>query len=381
MIEKLFQLRIPDSDIDDLRRRLERTRFPDAVSGASWGLGSNLDYMRELTEYWRTCFDWRVQEERLNSFPQYKVTIDGVDLHYLLVPGKGANPKPLLVLHGWPGSVFEMLELVPRLNDPASFGGNPMDAFTLIVPSLPGFGLSFSPGQKRFGIPDIADVMAKLMTEVLGYQTFAAHGGDWGSFICSSLGIRHPEKLIGIHITLISVRYDQNLIENPTLEERQYSEDVAEWVKENGGYIAIQGTKPQTLAYGLNDSPAGLAAWIVEKFEGSTDRGGDFETRIDRDLMLANISLYWFTCTINASFWPYYERLHGPWPIPDGMTVDIPMGHALFPKEVRRPPRSIAETVYTDIRRWTSMSRGGHFSALEEPDALSKEVQLFFRSL
>lgn len=376
-----FTLAVPDADIADLKARLGRTRFPDQTPGAPWAYGTDLAYLRGLVEHWRTGFDWRRHEAALNAFPQFKVPLAGIDLHYLHVPGKGPDPKPLLLLHGWPGSVFEFMDLIPRLSDPARFGGDAADAFTVIAPSLPGYGLSFAPGQKRFGIADIADCMAELMTGVLGHRAFAAQGGDWGAFTCSSLGVRHADKVAGIHINLLSIRPDQPPPANPTAEEARYLAEVRRWAKEETGYIQIQGTRPQTLAYGLTDSPAGLAAWIAEKFHVWTDHAGDFETAVARDHLLANISLYWFTGAISSSFWPYYDRLHGPWPIPDGKTVDIPMGYAAFPKEIRRPPRSIAEKTYTDIRQWTVMPKGGHFAAMEQPEALARDVASFFRPL
>jgi len=376
-----FTLNVPDADIADLRERLARTRFPDQAPGAPWAYGTDLGYMREVVPYWCDRFDWRVWEAKLNAFPQFKVNLHGIGLHYLHVPGKGPDPKPLLLLHGWPGSVFEFVDIIPRLTDPASFGGDPADAFTVIAPSLPGYGGSFTPGQKRFGIADIADCVADLMTEVLGYRKFAAQGGDWGAFTCSNLGVRHAEKLVGIHLNMLSVHPGLSLGDNPTAEERRYAEEIAFWAKEQTGYIHIQGTRPQTLAYGLTDSPAGLAAWILEKFHVWTDHAGDFETAVARDHMLANVSFYWFTGAIGSSFHPYYDRLHGPWPIPEGRTVDVPLGYAAFPKEIRRPPRSVAERAYTDIRQWTEMPRGGHFAAAEQPELLAKDVASFFRPL
>ena len=378
---KPFTLDISDAEIADLRQRLARTRFPDQAPDAPWAYGTDVGYLRNLVQYWNTAFDWRAQEAKLNAFPQFKVPLHGIDVHYLHVPGKGPEPKPLLLMHVWPGSVFEFLEIIPRLTDPARFGGKAEDAFTVIAPSLPGYGLSFQPNQKRFSIPEIADCFADLMTEVLGYRTFGAQGGDWGAFTCSALGVRHPDKLAGIHLNMLSVRPDQTPPVNPTPEERRYAEEIKVWAKEETGYIHIQGTRPQTLAYGLTDSPAGLAAWIAEKFHVWTDHAGDFETAVSRDHLLANISLYWFTGAIGSSFWPYYDRLHGPWPIPDGRTVDVATGYAAFPKEIRRPPRSIAEKTYTDIRQWTVMPKGGHFAAMEQPAALAADVQAFFRPL
>ncbi len=372
---------MPDDAIADLAARLARARLPDEAPGAGWAYGTDLGYLRTLIGHWRTDFDWRRAEGRLNAFPQYRVALHGIDVHYLHVPGKGPDPKPLLLVHGWPGSVFEFLDVIPRLTDPARFGGRAEDAFTVIAPSLPGYGLSFTPGQKRFTIAAIADCFADLMTGVLGHARFAAQGGDWGAFTCSALGIRHAEKLAGIHLNMLALRPDAPLPQDPTPEERRYAQEIAHWAKEEAGYIHIQGTRPQTLAYALTDSPAGLAAWIAEKFHAWTDHGGDFETVIARDLLLANISLYWFTAAIGSSFWPYFDRLHGPWPIPDGETVDVPTGYAAFPRETRRPPRSIAERTYTDIRQWTAMPKGGHFAAMEQPEALVNDVRSFFRPL
>jgi microsomal epoxide hydrolase len=271
---------------------------------------------------------------------------------------------PLLLSHGWPGSIVEFRRLIPLLTE----------HFTVVAPSLPGYTLSFLPGQKRFGIEETADLFAELMSGVLGYPRFAAQGGDWGAFVSSALGWRHPEKLFGIHLNLLAVRRDPK-IEPQNAEEAQFLPQLAHWLKEETGYQWIQGTKPQTLAYGLTDSPAGLAAWIAEKFRTWSER------EIERDDLLANVSLYWFTGAIGSSFWPYYARMHGPWPIPEGRTVDVPTGYAAFPKEIVRPPRSLAARTYTDIRRWSAMERGGHFAALEEPEALAREIVAFFSAL
>jgi microsomal epoxide hydrolase len=376
-----FTLRVPDEAIADLRDRLARTRFPDQAPGDPWAYGTNVGYLRQLVEYWRGAFDWRAEEARLNAFPQYKVPLCGIDLHFLHVPGKGPAPCPLLLLHGWPGSVFEFLELIPRFTDPARFGGDPADAFTVVAPSLPGYGLSFKPGQPRFGVEEIADCVAELMHGALGYTSFAVQGGDWGAITASRLGYAHPEKLIGIHLNLLPIRRDQQDVADPNPEEQAYLDQRATWLRDETGYQWIQGTKPQTLAFALSDSPAGLAAWIVEKFRTWSDCGGNVETVFTRDRLLANISFYWFTGAIGSSFWPYYAVRHRPWPVPDGRTVDVPTGYAQFPAEILRPPRSLAERTYTDIRRWTAMPRGGHFAALEQPEALANEVREFFRPL
>jgi microsomal epoxide hydrolase len=376
-----FSLSVPEQAIADLRERLGRIRFPDQAPGAPWLYGTDLGYMRQLVEYWRSAFDWRAEEARLNAFPQYKVPLRGIDLHFLHVPGQGPAPCPLLLLHGWPGSVFEFLELIPRLTDPARFGGDAADAFTVVAPSLPGYGLSFNPGQPRFGIAAIADCVVELMHDALGYTRFAAQGGDWGAFIASCLGHAHPDKLFGIHLNLLAVRRDPQAVANPTPEEQAYFEKRAAWLRDETGYQWIQGTKPQTLAFALTDSPAGLAAWIIEKFRTWSDCGGDVESAFARDRLLANISFYWFTGAIGSSFWPYYDVRHAPPPVPEGATIGVPMGYAHFPAEIVQPPRSLAERSYTDIRRWSVMPRGGHFAALEQPELLAREVREFFRPL
>jgi microsomal epoxide hydrolase len=377
---KSFTLAVPEEAIADLRERLARTRFPDQAPGAAWVYGTDVDYLRDLVGYWRESFDWRAAEARLNAFPQYKVNLLDIDLHFLRVEGEGPAPCPLLLSHGWPGSVFEFLDIIPRLTDPARFGADPADAFTVIAPSLPGYGLSFAPGQKRFSVEAVAACFAELMTGVLGYQRYGAQGGDWGAFITSRLACDRPDRLIGIHLNAMPVRRDPAMVANPTPEEKKYLHELTVFLKEETGYQWIQGTKPQTLAFALTDSPAGLASWIVEKFWKWSDCGGDLEAAFSRDALLANISFYWFTGAIGSSFWPYYARMHGPWPVPDG-GITVPTGYAEFPHEIVKPPRSVAERVYSDIRRWTVMPRGGHFAAMEQPEALAAEIRAFFRPL
>ncbi len=374
-----FALSISDDAIADLRARLARTRLPDQAPEAPWTYGTDVGYLGNLLAYWRDGFDWRAQEAKLNAFPQYRVALPDIDLHYLHVPGEGPAPTPLLLSHGWPGSVFEFLDLIPRLTQPSRFGGDPADAFTVVAPSLPGYGLSFTPGQKRLGLEAIVDRLAALMTDVLGYRRFAAQGGDWGAFVSSRLGVAHADKLLGIHLNLLALPRDVSAIETSTEEERRYVDELATFLKEETGYQSIQGTRPQTLAFGLTDSPSGLAAWIVEKFRAWTDNDGTPDSAVDRDRMLANISLYWFTGCIGASFHPYYARMHGPWPI--DRPIDVPTGYCQFPKEILLPPRSIAARVYRNIQRWTVQPRGGHFAALEQPETLAREIQAFFRPL
>lgn len=376
-----FELHVDPGVLADLRERLQRTRWPDEPPLEPWSTGSSVAYVKALCEYWGDGFDWRAEEAKLNAFPQFKVPLSGIDLHFLHVPGKGPRPLPLLLSHGWPGSVFEFLKIIPMLTDPARFGGDPADAFTVVAPSLPGYGLSFRPGQPRFPVEQIADMFAQLMRDVLGYERFAAQGGDWGAFITSCLGHRHAGRVCGIHLNLLAVRRDPKMLVAPTEEERRFLGQLEHWLKEETGYQWIQGTKPQTLAFGLTDSPAGLAAWLVEKFRAWTDCGGNPENALTRDEMLADITLYWVTGAIGSSFWPYHARMHGPWPIPEGETVDVPTGYAEFPREILRPPRSVAQRMYTNIQRWSVMPKGGHFAAMEQPQALADEVRAFFRPL
>lgn len=366
-----FQLRIADSQLDDLRERLARTRFPDEPPLEPWSTGTALGYLKDLISYWETSFDWRAQEAALNRFRQFTVPIRGIELHFIHEPGRGPRPIPLLLSHGWPGSIVEFRRLIPLL----------AERFTVVAPSLPGYPLSFKPGQRRFAVEEIADVFAELMSDVLGYRRFAAQGGDWGAFVSSVLGLKYPERLIGIHLNLLAVRRDASVVKNPGAEEKAFLDQLKHFLREETGYQWIQGTRPQTLAYALADSPAGLAAWIAEKFRAWSDCGGVIENAIARDDLLANVCLYWFSGAVGSSFWPYYARMHGGWPIPEGRTVDVPTGYAQFPKEILTPPRSLAARTYTDIRRWSVMPRGGHFAALEQPEMLAREIAEFFGAL
>ena len=360
---KPFRLGVSDAALADLRERLGRTRWPDEAPGPPWKTGASVTYMKELVPYWASGFNWRAQEARINSFEQFKVPLDGIELHFIHARGKGRNPMPLLLLHGWPGSIVEFLGLIPLLTE----------RFSVVAPSLPGYTLSFAAGQKRFGVPEIADTFVKLMTEVLGYRKFGAQGGDWGAFISSRIAAMRPDVLTGLHLNYLTVPRDAGS------GDADWGAQLADWVKERSGYSTIQGTRPQTLAYGLTDSPAGLAAWIAEKFHAWSDNDGAIESAIARDDLLANISLYWFTGAIGSSFWPYYARLHGAWPVPG--PIDVPTAYASFPKEILRPPRAVAERTYRNIRRWTVMPAGGHFAALEQPEALAGDVTEFFVSL
>jgi microsomal epoxide hydrolase len=364
-----FRLQVPEAALSELKERLARTRWPDEPPLEPWSTGTSLAYAKELCEYWRTRFDWRAWEATLNAFPQFTVPLEGIELHFIHAPAKDPQALPLLIAHGWPGSVFEFHKLIPLLTP----------HFHVVAPSLPGYGLSFKAGQRRFGVEDIARCFAELMDQ-LGYARYGVQGGDWGGSIATRMGYVHAKHVAAIHLNLLAVRRDTKL-ETPTADEQAYLKQLSHFLNEESGYQWIQGTRPQTLAFGLTDSPAGLAAWIAEKFRAWSDCGGVIENAISRDEMLANISLYWFTGAIGASFWPYYARRHGPWPVPEGKTVDVPAGYAEFPQEIIRPPRSLAQKMYTDLRRWTVMPKGGHFAALEQPELLAKDIREFFLSL
>jgi microsomal epoxide hydrolase len=379
-----FRLHVPEVRLAELRERLARTRLPDEPPDTPpWSTGTSLAFVREALARWGDGFDWRAHEARLNAFPQYRAALPGVRLHFLHVPGVRApgapEPMPLLLSHGWPGSVLEFLELIPLLTDPAAHGGRAEDAFTVVAPSLPGYPLSFEPGQRRFAVDEIGRVLHRLMTAVLGYRRFGVQGGDWGSFVSSCIAAEFPESTIGVHLNLMPVRRDAASVAEPTPDEARWLRELEHWLREETGYQWIQGTRPQTLAYALADSPVGLAAWILEKFHAWTDHGGDPREAVPLDTMLADVSLYWFTGAIGASFWPYWARMHAPWPVRG--TITVPAGYCEFPKEILRPPRSVAARVFTDLRRWTTMPRGGHFAALEQPRALAEEIRAFFAPL
>jgi microsomal epoxide hydrolase len=373
-----FRLTVDDAAIADLKRRLAQVRWPDEAPEPPWRYGTSVGFMRELVDGWATAYDWRRTEAALNAYPQFVTAIDGIDVHFIKVEGRGPDPKPLLLSHGWPGSVLEFMKLIPLLTDPAAHGGDAADAFTVVAPSLPGYTLSFRPNQARRAIPEIGAMFHELMTR-LGFPRYGAQGGDWGSFVTAWLGANRARHLRGIHLNMMPIRRDAAMFTNPTDEERRFLGELEISLKEETGYQWIQGTRPQTLAFALADSPTGLAAWFAEKYRAWTDCDGDPRSALTMDEMLGNISLYWFTNCIGASFWPYYARMHGPWPI-DGK-VGVPTGYCEFPREILRPPRAAAERVFTDLRRWSVMPKGGHFAALEQPEALAREIRAFFRSL
>jgi microsomal epoxide hydrolase len=364
-----------------MRERLARTRWPDQTPGEPWKYGTDLDYLKTLCAYWQDGYDWREHESHLNQFKQYKVGVGGIELHYIHEVGEGQQPRPLLLTHGWPSSFYEYHKLIPRLTRPSQFGGRPEDAFTVVVPSMPGHGFSFSPNQARFGLNKIADSLKSLMVDVLGYPRFSAHGHDWGAFIATRLGYAYADCIEGIHITLLAIPRKPSRTPPRAADEAHYYRQLDQWLTEETGYSQIMGTRPQTLAYALTDSPVGLAAWIVEKFRAWSDCKGDPDSHFGRDVLITNIMLYWATGAIGSTFWPFYARLHEPWIVPDGGTVNVPTGYAEHPREILTPPRSLAEPFYSNIQRWTRMPEGGHFPALEAPDALATDIREFFRCL
>ncbi|MEV4149473.1 epoxide hydrolase family protein [Amycolatopsis sp. NPDC049691] len=375
-----FRIDVPQTDLDDLRTRLANTRWPDQPADAGWRLGAPVDYVRELAEYWRTGFDWRAQEERINGFPQFTTSIDGTTVHFLHVVSPEPDATPVLLTHGWPGSIVEFLDVIGPLTDPRAYGGDPASALTVVVPSIPGYGFSGPTPTPDWGPDRIARAFATLMT-MLGYERFGAHGGDWGAIISRELAVQFPARLLGIHVTMLASAVPRSPadLEGLTGDElaagRRSLEKGQAFSASGTGYAMIQATKPQTLAYGLHDSPAGQLAWIAEKFRSFSNTSVDL---IDRDDLLANVSIYWFTQTANSSA-RLYAALTGGWGAPPASNP-VPTGVAVFPDDIGLPIRTLGER--TDkIVRWTEFPKGGHFPALEEPDALIGDIREFFSSL
>ncbi|MGH9958239.1 MAG: epoxide hydrolase family protein [Pyrinomonadaceae bacterium] len=376
-----FTIDVDAQTIDDLRTRLRRARWPDQVNQAGWDYGTELSYMKELVEYWLDSFDWIRQQELLNSLPQFRATIDGLNIHFVHVRGAGPDPLPLIITHGWPSSFVEMYEVVGPLTDPARHGAEAADSFDVIVPSLPGFGFSDRPSQRDFVHVD--RLWRKLMVDSLGYKYFVAHGSDIGARVTSALGRFHKDVVGAIHLGSVDLDWQEPHPNDADLTdaERDYLKRVARWEREEGAYAEIQGTYPQTLAYGLNDSPIGLAAWIVEKFRAWSDCDGNIESRFSKDTLLTNVMIYWITETINSSFRRYFDVRHNlaPNPLKPGERIEIPTAVAMFPGEKDLVvPREWAERSY-NIQRWTDMPSGGHFPAFEEPTLLIEDIREFFR--
>lgn len=380
-IEK-FSIHVPDGTLEDLKRRLDATRWPHEIENAGWDYGSNLAYIRSLAEYWRNGYNWRQQEAALNQLPQFQVEVDGLKIHFVHVRGKGSAPLPLIITHGWPGSFVEMVKIIPLLTDPAAHGGRAEDAFDVVVPSLPGYGFSDKPRERGMNQNRIAALWVKLMEE-LGYKRFGAQGGDWGALISMMLGLDHAERMIGIHLNYIAGRFLLGGTLNQPQDDKvasAYLMEIRGWWESEGGYSHIQATKPQTLGFGLNDSPVGLAAWIMEKFRTWSDCAGDVESIFSRDALLTNIMIYWITQSMPSSTRLYYESRQNPVSLSAANRVNTPVGVAVFPGEIAMPPRELAKRGL-NIARWTMMPRGGHFAAMEQPELLAQEIREFFRPL
>ena len=372
-----FTAQIPQTTLDDLQERLAHTRWPDEIPASGWDYGTNLAYLQELSAYWRQQFDWRAQEQEFNTLPQFRVALDGLHIHFVHLRGKGPQPLPLILTHGWPSSFLEMRKVLPLLTDPAQHGGDAADAFDVIVPSLPGYGFSERPTQRGMTVQRIATLWNDLMTKALGYDHYVAAGGDIGGSVTEQLGVLFPDRVRAMHLTNVPYQHIFAPFKDPSPAEQQYVKDIGAWQRSEGAYAAIQSSKPQTLAYGLQDSPVGLAAWIVEKYRAWSDCGGDVERRFTKDELLTNITLYWVTETINSANRFYYDSAQNVTPPPQKPAT--PTGLASFPGDIVPAPRAWAERWF-NVQRWSKMPRGGHFAASEEPALLVDELRAFFRA-
>jgi pimeloyl-ACP methyl ester carboxylesterase len=376
-----FTVPFSQSSVEDLRDRLQRTRWPDEISDSDWAFGFDRHFLIDLCSYWKDEFDWKAQLDRISAFNHYRYQANEGKIHFIHERGKGPSPMPLIVTHGWPGSFAEMLKIIPLLTDPAAHGYDAADSFDVIVPSLPGFGFSDRPGHQGMNAFRVADIWVELM-HALEYDRFASQGGDLGAGVSTALGLRHGENMVGIHLNFIPGSYRPHIDADTTLtsSEQKFAAAAGRWYDENGAYAHLQGTRPQTPAYGLNDSPVGLAAWVLEKFREWSDCGGDLYRSFTRDELLTNVTLYWMTETISSSFRMYYEGRRAPLHFASGDFVRPPCGIACFPKETIFPPREWVERGY-NVQRWTDMPRGGHFAAAEEPEMLASDIRVFFQSL
>ena len=375
-----FEVRVSDAELEDLGRRLQSPRWPPDSPGEPWSYGTDRAYLEELIAYWRDEYDWRTHEAALNAFDHYTTTIDGQLIHFLRQQGAGPAPMALLMTHGWPGTIWEMLPSVTALSDPASHGGDPADAFDVIVPSIPGFGFSGQPAEGT-DVVRTAELWVALMDR-LGYERFGAYGSDWGALITRVLGANYPDRLIGIHTPGAPALQERD---PETDAERDYAARTELWSVDETGYQRIQGTKPQTLAFGLTDSPVGLAAWLTEKLRSWSDCGGDVESRFTKDQILTFVSIYWHTRTIGSSVRYYHANglgsPRGPRPVVG--PAQVPQGFAQFVGIPLRgqPPRSYIAEPPDNVTHWTVYDRGGHFPAIEEPDLLVGDLRTFFRPL
>jgi microsomal epoxide hydrolase len=384
-----FEVRIPDAVLDDLRERLARSRLPDAADleeDTTWDAGTSPAFVRRLVRHWRTGFDWRAQEAALNRFSHFRAPVHGHFIHFIHERGRGPAPLPLVLTHGWPDSFLRFRKVIPLLTDPAAHGGDAADAFDVVAPSLPGYGFSERPEGEGVTF-HVGDLWHELMTQELGYARFGAHGGDWGSTVTEHLARSHADAVVGIHLTDVPFWHTFQRPRDLSPAEEQHLGRTSAFMQKEGGYALVQGTRPQTLAQALMDSPAGLAAWLVEKFQSLSDCGGDIETRFTLDELLTNVTLYWATGTIGSSFMPYYDFTQAGamrWIVEKAKewvnASHVPAGFAVFPRDSSRAPREWARRFY-NVQRFTEMPRGGHFGAWEEPELLAEDLREFFRPL
>lgn len=371
-----FQIGVSDADLADLRERLRRTRWPEGETVDDWSQGIPLAVAQELCEYWADKYDWRPTEHRLNNLGQYRTEIDGLSIHFLHLHSPHPDALPLILTHGWPGSVIEFLKVIGPLTDPSAHGGDPADAFHVVCPSLPGYGFSDKPSHSGWGVEHIADAWAVLMAR-LGYQRYGAQGGDWGSAVTNCIGQRDADHVVGIHLNLVVAGPDESMLSDLTEDEQAMLAVIEHHQQWGAGYSAQQSTRPQTLGYGLVDSPAAQCAWIVEKFWAWTDCDGDLFNIVSRDELLDNVMLYWLPAAGTSSARLYWESLRGVNQDP----VAVPVGCSQYPKEIYRASRRWAEKRYPDLRWWNELDRGGHFGALEDPATFVDEVRSFFRTV
>jgi epoxide hydrolase len=376
-----FRIEVADVDLRDLRERLERTRWPESETVDDWSQGVALAYLKDLCAYWAEGYDWRATESRLNALPQFRTSIDGLGIHFLHVRSPHPDALPLIMTHGWPGSIVEFLKVVGPLSNPTAHGGDAVDAFHVVCPSLPGYGFSDKPAGPGWGIQRIAAAWSVLMRR-LGYERFGAQGSDWGTSVSTRIAQQDPEHIVGIHLTPPLAPPDPATLDDLTERERaalSALEHSAEW---DSGYSKEQATRPQTIGYALVDSPAALCAWIVEKLWAWTDNDGQLESVLTRDELLDNVMLYWLPRTGASSARLYWESIRqvNEWitgPLTDQVTVRT--GCSIFPKELQRPSRRWAEKRFTNIRYWNEPAKGGHFAAFEQPELFVDEVRAFFR--
>jgi pimeloyl-ACP methyl ester carboxylesterase len=379
-----YTIDIQEAILSDLNSRLANTRWSPRGPDLGWDGGTDANYLREFCDYWRTKYNWRNEEQKLNRLAHYRTEIDGIGVHFVHERGKGPAPFPLVLTHGYPDSFYRFVKLIPLLTDPAAFGGRAEDAFDVVIPDIPGYGFSDKPPKRGYTFR-VSDLWARLMTEHLGYERFGAQGGDWGSTITEQLSKQHSNSVVAIHLTDVPFGHLFQKPDDPSPAEQKMFKKNEEWVQKEGAYALIQSTKPQSLAPSLNDSPAGLAAWIVERFRAWSDCGGDVESRFARDELLTNVMIYWVTQSIGTSFLTYFDRANAgamTW-MAQGLknwagSSTVPAAFALFPADIGQPPREWAERFF-NVQRWTEMPRGGHFAAMEEPELLAADLRDWFR--